>query len=453
MKYLKKFETHPEYTEFIETEEFIKPNVSCCSNETVLSKERELHYNKYYVDYLKFTALESGTITLNIAAAVTTTDLSYIEYSIDGINWVHTDNSSSNITITTPTLEEGDIVLWRGSGQRMSHNTSTLSSRSTFSSTCQCNVSGDIRSLLNPKPENASLSNYAYRGLFYQMTKLVDASDLIIAKTQTYGCDRMFYGCTALTKAPKILDADVSSNSYCYSYMFYGCTSLTSAPQLPQTTLASGTNGKYCYQYMFYNCTSLTTAPALPATILSEGCYQYMFYGCSSLTTVPSVLPAENLEIYCYYYMFYGCTSLVVAPNLCGTKLATYCCAYMFYNCVALTTPPSLPAVNLEQYCYHYMFYGCSSITSAPILPARELKTSCYYCMFDGCSSLNYVKALFLTDISQTTAYTSDWLSGVAATGNFIKNPLATWERADKSGIPIGWTVQNDMSLITEYNP
>ena len=38
-------------------------------------------------DYLCFTALEAGTFTLTVPAAVTSTNLSYVEYSLDGRNW------------------------------------------------------------------------------------------------------------------------------------------------------------------------------------------------------------------------------------------------------------------------------------------------------------------------------------------------------------------------------
>ena len=48
--------------------------------------------------------------------------------------------------------------------------------------------------------------------------------------------------------------------AYCYRSMFYGCTALTKAPALPATTLAY-----FCYSGMFCGCTALTLASALPA--------------------------------------------------------------------------------------------------------------------------------------------------------------------------------------------
>ena len=77
----------------------------------------------------------------------------------------------------------------------------------------------------------------------------------------------------------------------------------------------------YAFQRLFKGCTSLTKAPALPATKLSGDCYEAMFSGCTSLTEAPE-LPATTLAKYCYNYMFGGCTSLTKAPELPATTLA-----------------------------------------------------------------------------------------------------------------------------------
>ena len=66
MIYLKKFENHAEYTAYTASTEFVKPNVSHCTQEV------ELHYNPYdFSDrYLTFKAREQGTFTLTIGSAV-----------------------------------------------------------------------------------------------------------------------------------------------------------------------------------------------------------------------------------------------------------------------------------------------------------------------------------------------------------------------------------------------
>ena len=69
--------------------------------------------------------------------------------------------------------------------------------------------------------------------------------------------------------------------NYAFNRLFDGCTSLTKAPVLPATTLS-----RQCYRYMFEDCQSLTKAPELPATTLANSCYQYMFSRCQSLKEV-----------------------------------------------------------------------------------------------------------------------------------------------------------------------
>ena len=155
-------------------------------------------------------------------------------------------------------------------------------------------------------------------------------------------------------------------------------------------------------------------------------------------------LPATTLVNNCYYYMFNGCTSLTAAPELPATTLANYCYCYMFSGCTNLVNAPELPATTLAIYCYASMFNGCTSLTTAPALPATTLANYCYYYMFKGCTSLNYIKAMFTTTPSGSSPnyYTQNWVSGVAATGTFVKNSAAQWNVTGVNGVPTGWTVE-----------
>ena len=420
----------------------------------------------YSQDYLTFRALEGGTFTLTIPSNVDTTCITSVSYSLDnGETWTTTENTSSAITITTPTVQTGDTVLWKGSGSAMGIN-STNNKYSYFSSTGNYSASGNIMSLLYGdvfSGESALSVNYAFASLF-KTNKLVDASNLALpattladscytymfygctgltaapalpATTMMYGCyDAMFAGCTALTTAP-VLPATTLAQ-YCYSNMFQGCTSLTTAPALPATTLVS-----QCYYHMFEGCTGLTAAPELPATTLASNCYGYMFKGCTSLTTAPS-LNVTTLASYCYEGMFRDCTSLTTAPVLNATTLAPNCYSNMFQGCIALTTAPDLPATTMKNYCYSNMFNGCTALTTAPDLPATTLTSNCYYQMFYGCAKLNHIKAMFTTRPS--TTYTNNWVKSVASTGRFIKNSSATWNVTGVNGVPSGWTVETASS-------
>ena len=125
--------------------------------------------------------------------------------------------------------------------------------------------------------------------------------------------------------------------------------------------------------------------------------------------------------------------------ELPATTLTESCYSSMFNGCTSLTTAPELPATTLANYCYQNMFYGCTSLTTAPELPATALTNQCYNSMFNGCTKLNYIKAMCTT--APSTSYTKNWVSGVAATGTFVKNSSATWNVTGVNGIPSGWTV------------
>jgi hypothetical protein len=146
---------------------------------------------------------------------------------------------------------------------------------------------------------------------------------------------------------------------------------------------------------------------------------------------------------YALFGLFIGNTNVTSAKNLSlpATKLGIQSYRQMFDKCTSLTTAPSVfPATTLATSCYNSMFSGCTSLTTAPELPATKLAQGCYEQMFYGCTNLSSIKCL-ATDIS---AYgcTSDWVSGVAASGTFTKAASMTSWTTGTKGIPSGWTVQ-----------
>lgn len=161
----------------------------------------------------------------------------------------------------------------------------------------------------------------------------------------------------------------------------------------------------------------------LPATTLTSYCYCEMFWNCANFTAAPSVLSATTLANYCYYQMFLDSTNLVNIPSI-------------------------LPATTLATGCYSNMFHNCYSLTTAPELPATTLVNDCYNGMFNGCSNLNYIKAMFTT--TPSSRYTSDWVSGVASTGTFVKNASATWTNVGTYAVPTGWTIEKEYLKINK---
>ena len=260
-KYIKLFSTHAEYQAFIQTDDFILPNVSYCEDQTDV-----VHYNPWTwaEEYLTFVALEDGTFQLSTNA---------VSYSLDdGETWTELAAATAS-----PTVTAGNKIMWKGELTPSSSN-----GIGTFTATGNFDVQGNVMSLLygdNYKGQtDLTGKTYAFYRLFSGNKKIINAENLSLPATTL--AQRCYYG------------------------MFEGCLSLVTAPELPATTLADS-----CYGGMFGSCTNLTTAPSLPATTLAQSCYGSMFSICTSLTTAPE-LPATTLVGYCYSNMFKGCSSL-----------------------------------------------------------------------------------------------------------------------------------------------
>ena len=387
-----------------------------------------------------FVAKQAGsTVTLEKNGDVAR---SY-EYSTDMASW---NDYTYGDTITLSNV--GDEVFFKlKSSQRVIPSSDNYIH---FKLDGKVEVFGNIMFLVDQTGESTSLdSNYAFFCLFSDNeTSLISAKDLMLpATTLSPFCYKsMFWGCSALTKAPS-LPATTLANS-CYATMFSNCSALEAAPKLPATTLADScyaymfsdcksltetpellaiTLKPYCYQgmfrgcskletnigkisattvaeesceYMFQDCTSLTKAPELPATTLANSCYDSMFYGCKELTASPS-LPATELKDKCYASMFLNCIKLETAGKILAESAAIESCAQMFKGCTSLTQSPALCATTLAEKCYRQMFYGCTALTTAGDISATVLAPSCCYSMFWGCSALTKAPKLPATTLAK----------------------------------------------------
>lgn len=193
----------------------------------------QLVWQKSIPDYLCFTALESGTFTLTIPAAVTADNLTYVEYSLDGRNWTRLTVDDTAQSITTPIIPVGGKVYWRGQGMRTTALSANAASCSRFSSDdgngndIEFNLSGCVFSLLTgDNLDTQDVSSYTFCHLF-NSTYVVDASEMYFNDGTGLGreCREMFRNCTHLTKAPLLNHA--SLGRYSYYQMFIGCTNLS----------------------------------------------------------------------------------------------------------------------------------------------------------------------------------------------------------------------------------
>ncbi len=229
MKYLKLFENHSQYEDFVSGDTMPRPNVSHCVS------ENEVHYNPiihdYSKDYLTFVSLENNT-----SFGFTDRLVNYqLSYSLNnGSTWTVLEGDN------TVTINTDEKILWKG--ELIPTRTSVASNIGVFASSKHFNAMGNIMSLAysdnfvenNTLPENTDF----FKKLFKE-SYVVDAENLVLPST-------------VLTEG-------------CYSNMFYNCTSLTTAPELPATTLA-----ERCYRGMFNGCTSLNYIKAIFITAPSD---------------------------------------------------------------------------------------------------------------------------------------------------------------------------------------
>lgn len=336
----------------------------------------------YSEQYLTFDIISGGSIAWVNIDEPGQGSISYSKDNGNTWNTWSTDPAENIITVS-----RGEKVLLKGNSQ---YGFGDMQNRH-FQGDVVLNVYGNISSMTGWN------QGTCYRGTFVKLfydpvsdegLKIISAENLVIPYTRVDGSS--------------------------FSGLFANCRLLAFPPKtLPATTL-----GVYCYKDMFAGCWSLRTAPELPATVMKEQCYSHMFADCRSLVYPPE-LPAETLAFACFIGMFEGCTNLTEAPDL--------------------------PVEFLAERCYDAMFAGCSGLTSAPDLPAKTLFERCYDNMFKQ-SGVRYIKcfAQTLVNPGPINWYTAEWVSGVPANGEFIKNPAADFSwTTGVSGIPSGWTVSD----------
>lgn len=220
----------------------------------------------YSQDYLTFVALEDGTFSFSGASTA-----NCLSYSTDsGATW-----SEPARYITTPTITNGNTVMWKGSGMspKSGYGIGTFCQTAT-----RFDAQGNIMSLIfgDNFSGQTDLTGYAY--VFYEL----------------FGSYNRRIGSKIVNAENMILPATTLTNS-CYQNMFFYCSSITTAPILPATTLKLR-----CYRSMFCNCTSLVKSPILPATNLILECYIFMFDGCTSLNSI-TCLAEDISESRCTY--------------------------------------------------------------------------------------------------------------------------------------------------------
>lgn len=359
MRNLRKFETTSEYNTYMQSGEAVFPNV-CYINNTNSTKYNPIP-KPLYIEAI-------GDLTVKFPRD--------IEYSLDNLTWSQLPSNTE-----TPVIKSGNRVYFRAKDLRI-ETTYIPGGIGRFTISNKCNIGGNVMSMIYGEDYIGKLSiskEKQFEGLFYNCSQIINAGKLVLPATST-------------SYRP-------------YRYMFSGCTNMEVAPEIHLYSWHQEAGF-----YMFKDCKRLIKTPKIRVSAYSSNAFSYMFTGCTGLIEAPMEIYAND-SLACAY-MFSGCTNLKVAPKI----------------------------LSIWRSSCQGMFKDCTSLEEAPDLPATTLKDDCYKYMFKGCSKLRYVKAMFTTEPSDT--YTDGWLDGVSPTGTFVKNASATWNVTGSNGIPEGWTVE-----------
>jgi len=190
--------------------------------------------------------------------------------------------------------------LFRGNNAKLA---TTWDTYNKFNTTKQFKVYGNAMSLLNGNNfiSNSTLDSGGYNlcGLFYGVTTLVDASNLILPATTLYtSCyNGMFRGCTNLEYGPKLLPSlDVPTDGY--SSMFEGCVKLIEAPEILATSVSGNTalNRMFCMNRNSKVTAAMTKGPVLRITnpLSYTNVYQQLFCGNGNIVEITVLISGTD---------------------------------------------------------------------------------------------------------------------------------------------------------------
>lgn len=165
-----------------------------------------------------------------------------------------------------------------------------------------------------------------------------------------------------------------------------------------------------------------------------------------SLISSTSFVSLSVMPAHCYRQLFDGDTNLVSAEQLeiHFETIPGWGLFKLFQNCTSLTKLPSFTEIKtVGERGMGYMCYGDTSITSVDLSSITSLSTHALSYLVNGCSSLNYIKSPNVSVWSPIGTETAYWVSGVSATGTFVKPSDLTVPTSSTSGVPSGWTVEN----------
>ena len=393
MKYTRLFNRHSEYTEYVASANFIRPNVSYCiledephSTPPDFCEEGHIYEIVGTPSYPSTVPASANSFVLSFDYTDTYVTMNCDESVVEG---------SESITILIPT---------------------------------------------NPTSSDRTLiGEYMFNGISIPYRVAQQASEVLPYNQQYLTLDILTDG-TILWKANSGLTKTISYSKD-EGLTWTTITSSESGTPIVATSgdkiLIKGENDQYATNKDNYSC------------FYSSGdAVTYNVYG-NIMSLIGgdnfSGLTSFNNKTFVFKSLFDHST-VVSAENLVlpVMTLTNDCYRAMFANTPSLIEAPKLPATTLANDCYWYMFQR-TSISVSPELPAATVPSGAYAGMFQECASLSFITCM-ATDITAASATTS-WTQGLPQSGTFVKtSSMTSWTIGD-NGIPVGWVVYDSELL------
>ena len=434
---------------------------------------------KIHENPLTFTAVENNSrLTFNYNSFYNHDKIGEFYYKLsDYEEWIRYEMGEI-ITL----INQGDSVKF----MNINPNLETLSYNEYeymyFNSTNgKFKISGNINSLINEHLLNINnyssssdnemlyelnVQDYGFYKLFYNMSSILDATDLIINANIVgeHAYEKMFYGCTGLKSIGDIVS--ISNNYHSYYEMFNNCISLRNVGDIISSiagenayermfvknylktvgNITTENAGVQSYYHMFYNAISITssfdteinyglTVGNINATSeVSSQAYYRMFYNYNALNKVGDIyIPTTTSEQVCQH-MFESCKNLGTVGSLMHGTVPSKTFLRMFKQCynlktigniecygetleqgtyldigfsnnTSLTSVGLIKAIKLSNNVYENMFFGCTSLKQVGSISSASLANYCYESMFEGCSSLEEIDLINMGEFNNDVVY------------------------------------------------
>ena len=464
MKYTKLFNNHSEYVAFTASTSFIVPNVSWCKQEgeahctpasdmpciehhvyavigdptypsTVGANDMSFNMSFNYSDtYTAVTCEESAITTSTTVSVSISPNPSIYDRTISGNYLFHGISVPYSLTQEGQSFVIADPVI-ESDGLEITITCATEDADIYY----KLDHTGNFVLYSDAIAMNADTFVEAYSTLLTQTSTTVSAT-CEYNPTHDYSKDYLTFdvltGGTIMWKANNNVTKTIS-----YSVNNGEWTQITSTSAGAAINVSAGDK----VRFKGTNTTYATSKDN--ASMFSGGTAYYNIEGnIMSLIGGDDFTGLTTISTNWAFHDLFNTSKAVSAENLVlpATTLSTYCYRAMFAHATSLVKAPELPATTLSQGCYWYMFQECP-FTTAPDLNASTLVTECYGGMFNACSNLNYIKCIATSGFG-TSKCLESWVSGVAATGTFVKDPSINvgsggWTRNSANGIPNGWLV------------